>query len=75
MPCCETGDTSPDYCSSDPTRCDSPTCTSGTDDSRLYKVKAGLAEAVAAYGELEYSLYRFHQTGVASPSISSRVRA
>ncbi len=42
-------------------------CPSGTcgnpfaDDSRLFKVKAGITDAVAAFGEVEYALMRFHQ--------------
>jgi hypothetical protein len=41
--------------------CDSPTCENALpDDSRLYKVKVGVYDAVAAYGEMEYSLYRFN---------------
>jgi hypothetical protein len=31
------------------------------DDSRLYKVKAGIADVIAAFGEVEYGLMRFHQ--------------
>ncbi|MCA9675937.1 MAG: hypothetical protein KC464_12945, partial [Myxococcales bacterium] len=31
------------------------------DDSRLFKVKNGIANVVAAFGEVEYSLMRFHQ--------------
>lgn len=47
-----------------------PTCTGGStltcdnglaDDSRLYKVKAGLSDVVSAFGEVEYGLMRFHQ--------------
>ncbi len=31
------------------------------DDSRLYKVKNGIGNVVAGFGEVEYSLMRFHQ--------------
>ena len=31
------------------------------DDARLFQVKSGLANVVAAFGEIEYSLMRFHQ--------------
>ena len=31
------------------------------DDSRLFKVKAGITDAVASFGEVEYALMRFHQ--------------
>jgi hypothetical protein len=40
------------------------------DDARLYKVKAGITSAVAAFGEVEYALMRFHQraAGFACPT-------
>ncbi len=52
------------------------TCASGTcgnpfaDDSRLHKVKAGITDAVSAFGEVEYALMRFHQreTSFACPT-------
>jgi hypothetical protein len=34
------------------------------DDSRLFQVKSGLSNVVAAFGEIEYSLMRFHQRGM-----------
>jgi MYXO-CTERM domain-containing protein len=43
------------------------TCATGfcgngdADDSRLFQVKSGLANVVAAFGEVEYALMRFHQ--------------
>jgi hypothetical protein len=41
--------------------CDSPTCNNDLpDDSRMFKVKQGVADAVRAYGEIEFSLYRFY---------------
>ena len=46
------------------------TCASGTcgnaiaDDSRLFKVKAGITDAVSAFGEVEYGLMRFRQRGL-----------
>lgn len=56
--CCSGG------CGDDPhNRCTSSTCgNSRSDDSRLAKLKVGLSGAVAAYGEVEYSLFRFHQS-------------
>ena len=42
--------------------CNSGTCSNAlADDSRLFKVKAGISDAVAAFGEVEYALMRFHQ--------------
>ncbi len=59
------------------------TCASGTcnnslaDDSRLYKVKAGITDAVASFGEVEYGLMRFHQraTGFECPGTSAGLRS
>ncbi|HUQ07579.1 MAG TPA: vWA domain-containing protein [Kofleriaceae bacterium] len=59
------------------------TCTSGTcgnafaDDSRLFKVKAGITDAVSAFGEVEYGLMRFHQRGTdfACPGTSAGLRS
>ncbi len=46
--------------------CQSVSCGNGVaDDSRIYKLKAGLSGAVAAYGEVEWSLFRFHQKALA----------
>lgn len=43
------------------------------DDSRLYKVKAGVADVVAAFGEVDYALMRFHQraTDFAAPTFNA----
>jgi hypothetical protein len=42
--------------------CASPGCGDGLpNDSRLYKVKAGISDVVAAFGEVEYGLMSFHQ--------------
>ncbi len=42
------------------------------DDSRLFKVKAGITDAVAAFGEVEYALMRFHQRDVGFTCPSSQ---
>ncbi len=56
------GSNTPD-CNGHANQCSSATCGNSTaDDSRLYKLKKGLTGAVAAYGEVEWSLFRFHQT-------------
>jgi MYXO-CTERM domain-containing protein len=34
------------------------------DDSRIYKVKGGVSDAVSAYGEVDFGLMRFHQRPV-----------
>ncbi len=40
------------------------TCGNGVaDDSRLYKVKGGISDVVASFGEVEYALMRFHERG------------
>ncbi|MBI5478388.1 MAG: hypothetical protein HY906_05995, partial [Deltaproteobacteria bacterium] len=42
--------------------CGAAGCGNGLgDDSRLYQVKAGLADAVRAFGEVDWGLMRFHQ--------------
>jgi len=42
--------------------CGSGVCSNNEpDDSRLYQVTNGLANVVAAFGEVEYALMRFHQ--------------
>jgi MYXO-CTERM domain-containing protein len=42
--------------------CASSSCSNGiADDSRLAKVKAGISNVVAGFGEVEYGLMRFHQ--------------
>ena len=59
------------------------TCSSGTcgnafaDDSRLFKVKAGITDAVSAFGEVEYGLMRFHQraTDFACPGLAAGLRS
>jgi hypothetical protein len=65
VPCCNQPPGDPMQCTG-PTgavhdQCDSTTCSNAApDDSRLFKVKVGVHDAIAAYGEIEYSLYRFH---------------
>jgi uncharacterized repeat protein (TIGR01451 family) len=45
--------------------CLSGTCGNGApDDSRLEKVKRGVYDTVAAFGEVDFALMRFHQTPV-----------
>ena len=45
--------------------CDMSTCDDGlANDSRIYKVKGGLVDAVTAYGSVEWALMRFHQRAV-----------
>jgi hypothetical protein len=59
------------------------TCASGTcgnvepDDSRLYQVTSGLSNVDAAFGEVEYSLMRFHQraTDFGCPTAAASLRA
>jgi MYXO-CTERM domain-containing protein len=47
------------------------------DDSRLFQVKSGLSSVVAAFGEVEYSLMRFHQraTDFGCPTASAGLRS
>ncbi|NOY93083.1 MAG: VWA domain-containing protein, partial [Deltaproteobacteria bacterium] len=45
--------------------CGASACGNGAaDDSRIARAKAGLSDVVAAYGNLEYGLMRFHQQAV-----------
>ncbi len=42
--------------------CNATGCGNGiADDSRLFKVKAGIRDAVRAFGEVDFGLMRFHQ--------------
>ncbi|HXV75694.1 MAG TPA: hypothetical protein VD788_05190, partial [Candidatus Polarisedimenticolaceae bacterium] len=44
--------------------CPATDCNNGLpDDSRMAKVKAGLNNVIAGFGEVEYGLMRFHQRG------------
>ncbi len=47
------------------------------DDSRLFKVKAGITDAVASFGEVEYALMRFHQraTDFTCPTVAAGLRS
>ena len=59
--CCGTGPAGVE-CAADHQKCTSATCgNSRADDSRMFKVKQGTRDAVAAYGEIEWGLFRFHQ--------------
>src|SRR5439155_19750326 len=45
--------------------CGASGCGDGVaDDSRLFKVKAGVSDVVRAFGEVDYALMRFHQRAV-----------
>ena len=47
------------------TDCSSVGCSNGeADDSRLFKIKAGLTNVVAAFGEIDWGLMRFFQRDV-----------
>ncbi|HUH04698.1 MAG TPA: MopE-related protein [Kofleriaceae bacterium] len=54
------------------------TCGNGVaDDSRIFKVKVGISDVVASFGEVEYALMRFSQRGVefACPGTNAGLRS
>jgi von Willebrand factor type A domain/Putative metal-binding motif len=58
--------------------CGASSCGNATaDDSRIYKVKTGVADAVRAFGEVDFSLMRFTQRAVpfACPGSNASLRA
>ncbi len=60
--CCPTPGHNLSQCPDDHHDCTSPTCGNGiADDSRMFKVKQGVSSAVAAFGEIDWALFRFHQ--------------
>src|SRR5262249_51636740 len=61
--CCPTPGHNLSECPDDHHDCTSPTCGNGiADDSRMFKVKQGIVGAVEAFGEIDWALFRFHQT-------------
>src|SRR5262244_1119920 len=60
--CCPSSGHNLSECPDDHHDCTSPTCGNGiADDSRMFKVKQGVSAAVAAFGEIDWALFRFHQ--------------
>jgi von Willebrand factor type A domain/Putative metal-binding motif len=58
--------------------CNAAGCGNGiADDSRLFKVKAGISDVVAAFGEVEYGLMRFHERNMsfACPSAQASLQS